>query len=328
MERVGHKVMKTGCAQVFSEAAAQSFASHECNPVIGGLERSVGQASAYAKRAMRWLRAMVLAVAVSSMPTAIAQPTPLAPEPPAPPIPVEQMRAFGYTKEFAQRFALPEPEPGWEPGDGLLAVEFRLEPIPGPRGFYGCNFKLYIEGKLDIAFPEPGLSGSSELYTSRTHSFIARDKNQPDILEVDRRAHFARQTAFLQLSAFATDDYEPGKRGSLLSSGPREFVRDLFPGVHYMDAHNCSFARWLSHRETTVKVWVKKSTGKDYRRDLAQDPNDFYQFTLPPALIAKARPWAEWVSQNNHFVDEKDGREQRERHYETRNREPVNSGTK
>ena len=286
--------------------------------------------------AVRWLRAVVLTLAMGCISSAIAQNAAPPPSPPAPPIPVEQMRAFAYTKEFANRFALPEPEPGWEPGEGLLAVEFRVLRIPGERLYgvpagqsvYRCDFKLYIDGRLDIAFPEPGLSGSSKLYTDLTHSFIAREKGVPDIPEADRRAHFARQTAFLQLSAFATDDYEPSKRGALLSSGPREFVRDLFPGVHYMDAHNCSFARWLSHRETTVKVWVKKSTGKDYRRDLAQDPNDFYQFTLPPALIAKARPWAEWVSQNNHFVDEKDGREQRERHYGTRSEQPGKNGTK
>jgi hypothetical protein len=238
------------------------------------------------------------------------------------------MRAFGYTKEFAQRFALPEPEPGWEPGEGLLAVEFSVRPIPGGAGLYNCDFKLYIDSSLDIAFPEPGLSGSSRLYTDLTHPFIARGKGVPDISPEDARAHFARQSAFLQLSAFATDDYEGGKRGAFMSSGPLEFVRELFPGVHYMDSRNCAFARWLSRRETGVKVWVKKSSGKDYRRDLAQDPNDFYQFRLAPALIAKARPWAEWVSQNNHFVDEKDGREQRERHYGTRSEQPGKNGTK
>jgi hypothetical protein len=93
-----------------------------------------------------------------------------------------------------------------------------------------------------------------------------------------------------------------------------------------MDAANCSFPRWLSRRQTGVKVWVRKSTGKDYRLNLAQDPSDFYQFTLPPALIAKARPWAEWVTQSDHFVHERDAREQRERHYRTPNQEPE-SGT-
>ena len=326
MERVQHKVMKTRCAQVSSEAAAQSLASHECNPVIDGPERSVGQVSAYAKRAMRWLRAMVLAVAVSSMPTAIAQGTPL---PPTPPIPVEQMHAFGYTKEFAKRFALPEPEPGWEPGDGLLAVEFSVRPIPGPwRPLYTCAFKLYIDSKFDIAFPEPGLSGLNELYTSRTHPFIARRKNEPDIPEADRRAHGERQRAFGQLAAVATSDYVMDKSGALTSSPLLEFVRELFPGVHYVQASDCMFAFWLSRRESDLNVWVKKSTGKDYTRTAMRDPNDFYQFPLPHALIAKARPWAEWVSQNNHFIHEEEAREQRERHYVTRNREPTSSGTK
>ena len=328
MERVEHKVMKTGCAQVFSEAAAQSFASHECNPVIDGLERNGRQASAYAKRAIRWLRAMVLAVAVCSMSSAIAQPTPLLPDPPAPPIPVEQMHAFGYTKEFAKRFALPEPEPGWEPGEGLLAVEFRVRPIPDSKGLHNCDFKLYVDSRLDIAFPEPGLSGSSDLYTSRTHSFIARGKNEPDIPEADRRARGERQRAFGQLAAIATSDYVMGKRGALTSSPLREFVRDLFPGVNYVQASECMFAYWLSLRESDFKVWVKKSNGKDYTRTAERDPNDFYQFPLPAALISKVRPWAEWVNQSDHFIHEKDAREQRERHYGTPHREPARSGTR
>lgn len=93
---------------------------------------------------------MVLAFALGCISSALAQPTPLLPDPPAPPIPVEQMRAFGYTKEFAKRFALPEPKPAWEPGEGLLAVEFRVEPIPGPRGLYGCDFRLYLDSRLDL----------------------------------------------------------------------------------------------------------------------------------------------------------------------------------
>jgi hypothetical protein len=167
------------------------------------------------------------------------------------------MRAFGYTKAFAERFALPPPEPGWEPGDGLLAVEFVVRPIPGGSGLYTCKFKLYIDGRLDIAFPEPGLSGANELYTSRTHPFIARGKAEREIPAADRLAHGERQRAFGQLAAIATSDYEMGKRGALTSSPLLEFVRDLFPGVHYVEASDCMFAFWLSRRESDLKVWVK-----------------------------------------------------------------------
>jgi hypothetical protein len=253
------------------------------------------------RAAARWLFAIVAGLVILWTPGAIAQPAPHPAEPPAPPIPVEQMRAFGYTKAFAERFALPPPEPGWEPGDGLLAVEFLVRPIPGGKGLYDCEFKLYIDGRLDIGFPEPGPSGANELYTSRTHPFIARGKGEPEIPLVDRLANLDRRSAYLQLSAFATDDYEPRKRGALQSSGPFEFVRDLFPGLHYMNATNCSFATWLSRQGTGIKVWVKKSNGKDYRRDSAQDPRDFYQFSLPPALVARAKPWAEWVNDYSHW---------------------------
>lgn len=329
MDRVEQEMMQNTCGTpAFREAAARSFTSHEPNSVSCGPERNVGQASSYATRVRCWLRAVALVFVLGCVSSAIGQPTPLPADPPAAPVPVEKMRAFGYTKEFAKRFALPEPEPGWEPGEGLLAVEFRVQPIPGGRGLYDCDFKLYLDSKFDIAFPEPGLSSSSELYTYRTHSFISREKGAPDISQPDRRAHGERQRAFGQLAAIATSDYVMGKRGALTSSPLLEFVRDLFPGVNYVQASDCMFAFWLSHRESDLKAWVKKSTGKDYTRTTERDPNDFYQFPLPPALIAKARPWAEWVRQSNHFVHEKDAREQRERHYGTRSQEPAQNGTK
>lgn len=302
MERIGQTTMKNACALALREAEAQSAATHESDPGSGRLKRSVGQVCSRAVCAQRWLHAVVFIMAVACAPMASAQPAPLPADSPPPPLPIEQMRAFGYTKEFAQRFALPAPEPGWEPSEGLLAVEFRVRPISGSEGLYNCDFKLYIDSRLDIAFPEPGPSGSSRLYTDLTHPFIARGKDVPKISEADRRARFERQSAFFQLSAFATDDYEPGKRGALISSGPQEFVRNLFPGVHYMDSDNCSFAKWLSHRATGVKVWVKRAGGEDYRRDLPQDPNDFYQFTLPPALLSNAQPWADWVERHTHWT--------------------------
>ncbi len=207
-------------------------------------------------------------------------------------------------------------------------MEFRVQPIPGGRGLYACDFKLYIDSSLDIAFPEPGMSGSSELYTHRTHSFIRRGKNEPDIQDADRRAHGERQRAFGQLAAVATSDYVIGKIGALTSSPILEFVRDLFPGLNYVQASDCMFAFWLSRRESDLKVWVKKSTGKDYTRTTARDPNDFYQFPLPPALIAKARRWADWVAANSSWVHAQEAKEQRERHYGTHRQEPANSGTK
>jgi hypothetical protein len=277
--------------------------------------------------AVQGLFAMAVGLAVLWAPGAIGQPAPHPAEPPAPPIPIEQMRAFGYTKAFAERFALPEPQPGWEPGEGLLAVEFVVRSIPGGKGFYHCDFKLYIDGRLDIAFPEPGLSGANELYTSRTHPFIARDKGEREIPVADRLAHGERQRAFGQLAAIATSDYEMGKRGALMSSPLLEFVRDLFPGVHYVQSSGCMFAFWLSRRESDLKVWVKKSSGKDYTRTADRDPNDFYHFPLPPALIAKAKPWAQWVNARNRWIDEEDARKQRELYYGNRGQAPKGAGS-
>ncbi len=258
--------------------------------------------------AARWLRAMVLTLALGCISSAIAQTAASLSGPPAPPIPVEQMHTFGYTKEFAKRFALPEPEPGWEPGDGLLAVEFRVEPIAGPRGLYNCAFNLYVETKLDLAFPEAGPSGSDELYTSRLHPFLEVPKGSPGLRESDRRAYWERRRGFAQLGAFATADYVPGKRGASTSSSMRSFVRELVPGVHYVRLSSCEYARWLSKNDPTLKVWVKKSSGKDYTRIVGIDPSDFYQLALPQALITKTLPWAEWVMKHDSAVFDEESR--------------------
>lgn len=62
-----------------------------------------------------------------------------------PPLPIEEMRAVVYTKAFAKRFALPEPEPE----GGVQAMEFAGEDAkakyPHKRfATYQCVLKVYL----------------------------------------------------------------------------------------------------------------------------------------------------------------------------------------
>ncbi len=272
--------------------------------------------------AVQWLFAMAVGLAVLWAPGAIGQPAPHPAEPPAPPIPIEQMRAFGYTKAFAERFALPPPEPGWEPGDGLLAVEFMVDPRQDADGRFVCAFKLYVDGQFAIAFPEPGPSGAVDLYTARTHAFVGSRKDGADLAAEDRRAQTQRLRPFGQLGAIATRDYEVGKSYTRTWASVTEFVRELFPGVNYVRVvAPCLFAFWPAPSDGGLNVWVKKSTGKDPSRDALLSPSEFHQFPLPPALMAKARPWAEWVNAWSRRTLE-DARKQRELDYERSGRAP------
>ena len=82
----------------------------------------------------------------------------------APPLAIDHMRAAVYTKEFAKRFALPNPEPGTEPSGGMQAMEFAVEPGPKHSFGYNCKLKLYLDSKLPIAYPEEGVAGSDRMF--------------------------------------------------------------------------------------------------------------------------------------------------------------------
>ncbi len=72
-------------------------------------------------RGLARTRGFVLALSV------VASTAGFAAESPKPsPLPIERMRATAYTKEFAKRFALPDPEPGTEPSGGVQTMEFAV----------------------------------------------------------------------------------------------------------------------------------------------------------------------------------------------------------
>lgn len=242
----------------------------------------------------------------------------IAQEPPRPaPLPVEQMRALAYTKEFARRFRLPEPAPGAEPSGGLQAIEFFIEKgPPWASEFYYCRFKLYVDSTLPIAYPEPGSGGTKRLLLYVWHFFLWPDPDNRRWLsfsEADRRHHAERQSAYDGLAAIATPDYEFQKRGGYEDIGFDEYYRELFPGLSYIQlSTGCFSARKLSRRPEW-QLWLKKEGGRDYRRQLRIHSEDFVKFTLPQPFLQKMIAFSEQGNRYNDAVHELELKQQRER---------------
>ncbi|HWQ38264.1 MAG TPA: hypothetical protein VNM24_06555 [Burkholderiales bacterium] len=242
----------------------------------------------------------------------------VAQEPPSPaPLPVEQMRAVAYTKEFARRFRLPEPTPGSEPSGGLQAIEFFVEKgPPWASEFYYCIFKLYVDSNLPIAFPQPGTAGSKWLLVYAKHFFLWPDPDNRRWLsfsEADRKHHADRQSAYDRLAAIATPDFEFLARGAYEDIGFDEYYRELFPGLSYVQLSTGCFSERKLSRRPEWQLWLKKEGGRDYRRQLRIHPEDFLKFTIPRQLLARVVEFSAQADRYNAVVREHEYKLQRER---------------
>ncbi len=132
------------------------------------------------------------------------------------PLPFEKMRAAVYTRDFAQRFALPDPEPGTEPSGGIQAMEFAVEDAKAKYphkqfATYQCTLKLYLDNKLPIAYPEEGVSGDHRRFIAPMHFFLWPDPDNKHWLKLSEkdRLHFGeRQGRYTRSAALATPNYE------------------------------------------------------------------------------------------------------------------------
>jgi hypothetical protein len=208
------------------------------------------------------------------------------------PVPaIENMRVLAYSKEMAKRFGLPAPREGWETQPPLHAVEYLAEPPPPWTKVPSCAYKLYLDSQLPLAFGDSGPASDSRLYVSAQH-FFARDWENP----LSREANIAlgeKVSGFGRLALVATLDYVPDTRGASTDAGvgQAEYVRELLPGLTYLKlSGSCGMMSW-EKRVDTVQLWLKKADGKDYRKHLVPDPDDFIKLPLPSALYREAVTW-------------------------------------
>ncbi len=238
------------------------------------------------------------------------------------PLPIERMRAVAYTKEFAKRFALPDPEPGTEPEGGLQAMEFAVEPGKFGNPRYYCKLSLYLNSQLAIAYPEEGMSGSTLMFNSHLHFFarLPEGNKRWSQWSVEDRKHFnERQTLYTNHVWLATPDY-PGyfderskKPFAATSMFYDEYHRDLFPGLAYLKIDmGCPAYSWLDKVEA-IQIWIKWEGAKDYSRELRKDPADFLKFSLPMSFYKKIISPIKVASGYNSKILNEDIRQNREK---------------
>lgn len=257
-----------------------------------GLQRSPWTAIAVVP-----LFALLLAAVVS---TASAQDR----TPPVP-LPIEQMRAAVYTKEFAKRFALPEPEPGTEPEGGIQAMEFAVEPSSNAPYYY-CKLYLYIDNKLSIAYPE-GETGVAHLPGRHTQLMTFDAQTRWLALSENDRRHFSKRgLKYANLTWLATPDYIWQKQGASASMFYEEYHRDLFPGLAYLKIDMaCPAYSWVD-KSNSAQIWLKREGAKDYGKQLKVDSEDFLKFAIPQSFYRRIIGWTKEAARfNREVIDQK-----------------------
>jgi len=205
-----------------------------------------------------------------------------------------------YSGPFAQRFGLAKPEIELAADGPLQAIEigpgrFTYGTASNPRVLL-CDVKLYLSSSIPVQLPLSGELGSRELAGTRPHFFIADDigSKKWQRLSIEDRRHFARrEIAFFQLAAIATPDAQPGTRGSHMSIVYQSFVRDVFPGLLFVEVRiPCRWIEEYGSRYPAAEIWLKRIGGKDYSQitNTFMDPDDFLKFPIPPELMRRAKP--------------------------------------
>ena len=228
------------------------------------------------------------------------------------PLPIEQMRAVAYTKEFAKRFALSEPEPGTEPSGGIQAMEFAVEAQSKRQQMYVCTLKLYFDNSLSVAYPEEGVTGAISMLVQSTHFFLWSDpagKHWMGFSEKDRRHFSEREGRYtgMRMAYMATPDYR-WKNYRLKNGGDlwkqegfatgmfyEEHRRDLFPGLAYLKLNMaCPSSSAPTYPDidklAVVQVWLKRQ-GSRNRKQMDETPDDFLRFTIPQPFYRKIIAW-------------------------------------
>lgn len=229
------------------------------------------------------------------------------PEKPAP-LPIEQMRAVAYTKDFAQRFALPDPEPGTEPSGGIQAMEFAVETTPNAPYYY-CKLYLYLDNKLPIAYPE-GETGTAYLPSrrSRLMTFDAQTR-WPKLSERDRRHFSERQGRYNLMAWLATPDFLWRKQGNASGSmSYEEYHRDLFPGLAYLKIDmTCQAYSWMD-KAKMMQLWLRDERVPDNQK-LRIEAEDFVRFPVSDFFYQQIIGWSKQAHvYNARIMDEENAK--------------------
>ncbi len=225
-------------------------------------------------------------------------------------LPIEQMRAVAYTKDFAQRFALPAPEPGTEPSGGIQAMEFAVESNPNAPYYY-CKLYLYLDNTLPIAYPE-GETGIQYLPSRRTQlmTFDAQTR-WLRLSEKDRRHFSERKSRYWERARWATPDYRYQEQGASTSIFFEEYHRELFPDISYIKLDTTCLAYSWVEKAPSIQLWIERQGGKDYTLVTRVESGDFHKFSVPNHLWGQIRSWMKAAAGYNSVLTEQNNKRQR-----------------
>lgn len=234
------------------------------------------------------------------------------------PLPIETMRAAVYTKAFAKRFALPDPEPGTEPTGVIQGMEFHIRPHR-VMARYSCDLILYLDNTLPIAWPEDARASVSGIPTQDTllMSNVPRERFLKLSVE-DRRHSFKRETLWNMRARIVTPDFEYPKRGGAFDVTYREYNREFFPGMAFVKLDiGCSFTgrqleKFLAH-SPSIELWLLKTGGRNYTDIGVEgvDRSDFVRLALPRTFLERVLPWINAGEDYNMAVFEDEARRER-----------------
>lgn len=229
------------------------------------------------------------------------------------PLPIDQMRAAIYTKEFARRFALPEPAPGTEPMDGIQAIEYSMEEISskgqfgdiGERKVRSCLIALYFDNTLPVAWPEEASAGVSDIPTKKPQFFSHMPKERfLNLSEQDRRSMNERWTRYLNLAQLVVTDAAYDKTGSMTSVDWEEYDRKAFAGLAYAKISiGCSMTDRVIEsairQKGRVSLWLKHAKARGYINTDNPRPDEVVKLRLPQEFIEHVLPWIKAGATNN-----------------------------
>jgi hypothetical protein len=219
-----------------------------------------------------------------------------------PELPLKEMRVAAYTKAFADRFGLPEPDAGTEPSGGLEAIEFAIE-----KGrfapYYYCNFYLYVDNALSIKYPEDGVAGEKYMLIKGTH-FFGRTQEQWMRWPKNDRLHFNdRQGAYHRKANLASMNYIPGKQGAITDLYYREFHKNILPGLAYLKLDCSPPSLMIKEQRRNVGIWLQLESKVDYRGRIHVEPDGFLKFEIPDHVFQKVREWGLLAKEASDKID-------------------------
>jgi hypothetical protein len=233
---------------------------------------------------------------------------------PAPPIPVQEMQVAAYSKEFAKRFSLPDPEPGFELSPPVHGLRFSIELLHMSRELnvpvYGCRLQVYFDKTLPVAFPTEAKTWSRRIYGPYSQRWLL-NKPGPKLLP-DKMRIADKESMADRLVAIGTPNYEWGKPGYYATHFVNAFDREFVPGLAYMEIGVLCPSPAAVTNPAGLDLWVKKEGAPDFRT-ARMDYNAFLKSPIPKAMLGLLEPWLSWQREYTLVLGREEARINRER---------------